>query len=220
MPKTNTKIFKESDTQIKKISKKEAMEFVYPRHYSGRKPNYKLAFGWYLNGRIIGACVFGKPASPPLCRGICGEEFKLNVYELNRVVKLDEIKLQISYFISKCLKIVSELNWIVVSYADTRMNHIGYLYQACNFIYTGKTKSRTDKYTEGNKHAIRYDNKVLDKRVVRSAKHRYVYFAFKNKSQRKYARSKLNYPVMPYPKGDNSRYTLGEYIKPIVVDVK
>ena len=27
----------------------------------------------------------------------------------------------------------------------------------------------------------------------------------------------LNYKVMPYPKGDNKNYTLGEYLKPVIV---
>jgi hypothetical protein len=33
---------------------------------------------------------------------------------------------------------------IVVSYADTAMGHIGYIYQASNFLFTGTTKERTD----------------------------------------------------------------------------
>ena len=33
---------------------------------------------------------------------------------------------------------------VVVSYADTAQGHVGYVYQAANFIYTGLSAKRTD----------------------------------------------------------------------------
>lgn len=38
-----------------------------------------------------------------------------------------------------------------------------------------------------------------------SGKHRYFYF-IGNKNEIKVMKSKLNYPVLPYPKGNNQRY--------------
>lgn len=99
------------------------------------------------------------------------------------------------------------------------MNHNGYIYQACNFIYTGATKKRTDKYTEGNKHSRHYDNlKQKGMRKVRTPKHRYVYFATKNRKLKKEWLSKLAYSIKEYPKNKNKNYVLGEYLESEIVN--
>jgi len=195
-----------------------AIDFVLPRHYSGRKPVITIAFGWIFKGELKAVCTFGKPASPTLCRGICGEKHKKNVYELNRLCRKEDLKEPLSQFVSACLRRISIKDWIIVSYSDTAMNHHGYIYQACNFIYTGMTKQRTDKYTEGNKHSRHYNNNMQDeKRKVRSSKHRYVYFCTKNKALKKEWIKDLNYEQKDYPKGDNSNYNLGEYLEPDIL---
>ena len=62
------------------LSSSEAWEFLKPRHYAGRRPSISEAFGWEINGNLVAVCTFGKPASAPLCRGICGEEHYKSVY--------------------------------------------------------------------------------------------------------------------------------------------
>lgn len=142
---------------IKEIPYKTAVEFLLPRHYSGRVSTISKAFGLYVEDNLKAVCTFGKPASPSLCAGICGKEFSSNVYELNRLCREDDYKEPLSRFVAKCLRELKDMNWIIVSYSDTAMNHHGYIYQALNFLYTGQTKSRTDKFTEGNKHSRHYD---------------------------------------------------------------
>lgn len=61
----------------------------------------------------------------------------------------------------------------IVSYADTEHGHIGYVYQATNFFYTGCTKARTDKIGVNGGHSRHYKQGEA-KRQNRSAKHRYV----------------------------------------------
>lgn len=78
---------KENKGQINFISAKEAWDFLKPRHYAGRKPSISKAFGWYIDGNLVAVCTFGKPASPPLCVGICGQKHSASVYELNRIRK-------------------------------------------------------------------------------------------------------------------------------------
>lgn len=56
--------------EIKQIGYKQAVDFLLPRHYSGRKPPVTWAFGWYDNGRLMAVCTFGKPASNTLCDGV------------------------------------------------------------------------------------------------------------------------------------------------------
>lgn len=202
------------------LNAKQAWEFLKDKHYAGRKPPISKAFGWEIDGRLVAVCTFGKPASPTLCTGICGKEHSQSVYELNRLCRVDDLTEPLSQFVSSCLRRLRAENWIVVSYSDTGMHHNGYIYQACNFVYTGQTKQRTDKYTENGKHSRHYDNnKQGEYRVVRTAKNRYVYFATKDKRLKKEWQSCLNYPILPYPKAENENYILGEFQKPILVKV-
>lgn len=204
--------------EVLDISAKEAWDFLKPRHYAGRKPQISKAFGWKINDKIVAVCTFGKPASPTLCRGVCGEKYSKNVYELNRLCRIEELEYQLSQFVSACLRKLKTEDWIIVSYSDTGMHHNGYIYQACNFIYTGQTKQRTDKYTPNGKHSRHYKNEEQGKyRVVRTAKNRYIYFATKNRFLKKEWLENLNYPILPYPKEENQNYILGEYQKPILV---
>ena len=204
--------------EFKKIGYAEAVAFLLPRHYSGRKPSISYAFGLFEGGSLSAVCTFGKPASMPLCDGVCGKDHRAHVYELNRLCRTDEYRGQISRFVGWCLREISRDSLIIVSYSDTEMHHHGYIYQACNFIYTGKTKPRTDKYTEGNKHCRHYDKKSGRlERKARSEKHRYVFFATRNKKQKAVWRGALRYPVLAYPKGDNQKYILGSFLQPRII---
>lgn len=204
--------------KIEFLEYQQAVDFLLPKHYSGRIPSISHAFGWMVDDRLVAVCTFGKPASPALCTGICGEEYQDKVYELNRLCRIDELNLPLSSFVGACLRRLRVYNYIIVSYSDTEMNHHGYIYQACNFLYTGMTKERTDKYTEGNKHSRHYDNdNQQGLRKIRSSKHRYVFFATRDKKIKKEYLSHLNYPVLPYPKGDNENYILGEYLEPRII---
>lgn len=74
--------------EVRSITYKCAVDFLLPRHYSGRKPQIKWAFGWFNDDdELMAVCTFGKPASDSLCRGVCGERFSKNVYELNRLCR-------------------------------------------------------------------------------------------------------------------------------------
>ena len=86
------------------------------------------------------------------------------------------------------------------------MGHIGAIYQASNWLYTGKTPSRTDKFVPEGKHSRHYDKDQDNSvRVVRSSKHRYVMFVG-SKGFKKWCMTRLQYKVTDYPKGDLSYY--------------
>lgn len=99
-------------------------------------------------------------------------------------------------------------NTYVVSYADTAWGHVGYVYQATNFIYTGCTSERTDKVGQFGGHSRHY-NKNETRRQFRSAKHRYIYLVG-SKTDRKRMMSELRYGIMPYPKGDSIHYDVND----------
>ena len=207
---------------ISEIAYDEAVAFLLPRHYSGRKPVVSKAFGLIEDGVLQAVITYGKPASPSVCVGICGKEYSGNVYELNRMCRSDEYRKPLSHFVSATLRMLKPLDWIVVSYSDTAMNHHGYVYQACNFLYTGTSAPHADKYVpEGsghNRHAESFDVRKDEFSVERSIKHRYVYFCTKSKKLKREWMNSLRYPVLPYPKGDNSNYELGKFIGKTVVN--
>ena len=212
---------------IIEIDSKTATRFLLPRHYSGRIPTISKAFGWYdsktyTDEHLVSVCTFGKPASPPLCVGVCGKEYAKHVYELNRLCRVDEWDEPLSQFVSACLRRLRVMDWIIVSYSDTAMNHHGYVYQACNFLYTGCSKPRTDKYVPNGKHCRHYKQDEQGQyRIVRSGKHRYIYFCTFNKRLKREWQAALRYPIMDYPKGDNNPdYELGDFIQPVLVPIR
>lgn len=173
-----------------------------------------------LRGGVQAVITFGKPASPFLCKGICGERWKNNVYELNRLCRNEDFKEPLSHLIGYALRKLKDEDWIVVSYSDTAMHHNGYIYQACNFLYTGQTKARTDVYAGNGKHSRHYttDDRNSSIRIYRSPKNRYVYFCTHDRKLKKQWKQDLRYPIVPYPKAQNQNYILGEYIEPILID--
>ena len=100
------------------ISASEAIRFLRPRHYSGRTPSISKAFGWYKGQKLVACCTFGKPPSPAPCKGLCGEEWADNVYELNRLCRIDNLNEPLSKFVAFCLKKLKPLDWIILSYSD------------------------------------------------------------------------------------------------------
>jgi hypothetical protein len=200
---------------VKTIDYNTAINFLITKHYSGRKPQIKYAFGLYESEKLVAVCTYGIPASRSLCIGIMGEGLYQSVIELNRLCRIDECKTQMSKFIAYTLKEIKKHNLLVVSYADTGMKHVGAIYQATNFIYTGITKARTDKYTPNNKHSRHYTNEFNHLRKLRTAKHRYIYFAC-DKRHKKIFLNNLKYKISNFPKGDKIDYKLGEFQKPII----
>jgi hypothetical protein len=188
---------------VKSINSVDTYEWILKKHYAKRLPSISYAFGLFEDVILVGIMTIGKPASPNLCEGICGIEFKEYVYELNRLCVNDGLeKNALSFFVSSALKLIKE-SLIIISYSDTSMNHNGYIYQALNFIYTGATIERTDPEIDG-KHArhIKTDGSII-KRTIRYSKHRYVLFIGKAKNKLK---KQLKYKQLPYPKGENKRY--------------
>lgn len=192
------------------INNFEVEPWLLEKHYAKRMCSISFAFGLYDYGNLVGVVTYGMPASPNLCMGVCGIENKDRVLELNRLCLNDGVKNGASFLVSKSLQMLPKPT-IVVSYADTAMGHVGYIYQASNFLFTGTTKERTDMAGEDGKHS-RHSLGNSELRVNRSAKHRYVYFVG-NKSQKNNLLKQLNYEVLPYPKGDTHRYDSGTTVK-------
>ena len=186
-----------NEYSVREISYQETLPWILDIHYAKRVPSISWAFGLYRDDELVGIITYGKPASAPLCKGIAGEENKCKVWELNRLALKDNIKNEASILISKSLKMLPQ-ELIIVSYSDMAQDHLGFVYQATNWLYTGATKPRTDMYSSAG-HSRHHDGD-RSKRVFRSSKHRYVTFTG-GKLQKKNLKKILRYKVYEeYPK--------------------
>lgn len=187
------------------------MDIVIKNHYLHRKAPCSFSFGLFDNNNLIGVIIYGTPSSAPLRSGICGKDEKNNVIELTRLWVQDGTpKNTESYFIGNTIKLVDKE--IIVSYAEVEQGHVGTVYQATNWIYTGLSAKRTNWTIDGiNKHcqtlADKYTSKEIReiygdkfKLVSRPRKHRYIYINAKSKKRKKEIIKKLKYKIEPYPK--------------------
>lgn len=201
-----------SDYTIERISYGMAQEVVVARHYLHRKAPCSFAFGMFdKSGQVVGVVIYGVPASSTLLKGICGGEHASNVYELTRLWVDDSVpKNGESYLIGNTIKKLDRE--IIVSYADSSQEHVGIVYQATNFLYTGLSAKFKDPKIIGleNQHHATYANGLTNKQVLekfgekvywvdRPRKHRYIYFNA-NKSRKKQLLAALRYKILPYPK--------------------
>ena len=214
--------------EVRRITRKDAEPFLLNIHYARRIPSITDAFGLFVDGDLVGVVTYGIPPSVNLCVGLAGVENQYNVKELNRLVLLpnynsesgENHKNYASYLVSHSLKMLGNKTF-VVSYADTAWTHVGYIYQATNFLYTGLSAKRNDGYQPGGKHPRNYDkelNKECGVLQTRSQKHRYVYLVG-DKRTKKQMLKELKYPILPYPKGEEKHYDVENPIisKPVEV---
>jgi hypothetical protein len=110
--------------------------------------------------------LFGVSASSTLLKGVCGPDEAKNVFELTRLWIEDGTPRNTeSFFIGQAIK--SAARQIIVSFADGGSNHVGYVYQATNWLYTGlstkfkdpKLKGRENEHHTGWAHSEKVDGK-------------------------------------------------------------
>lgn len=101
---------------------------------------------------------------------------------------------------------------IIVSFADSSQDHLGIVYQATNFLYTGLSAKFKDPKVKGleHQHHATYAHGMTNAEVretygdlvywvERPRKHRYIFFNAKA-NRRKALLAKLRYQILPYPK--------------------
>lgn len=120
-------------------------------------------FGLFDQEKLIGACIFGRPAMANQWKKYA--EKAEDLIELRRLACIDDTPRNTeSYFIGHCLRWLkhhTELK-IVLSYADANYGHSGIIYRASNFKYNGLTSKGRVIIWNGKKYhdkAIRTKNK-------------------------------------------------------------
>lgn len=205
-----------SDFTIEPVDSSVALDLVVEYHYLHRRGPCSSAFGLIdSQGDIRGVVTYGVPASVPLVKGVLGPENRHLVGELTRLWVDDSVpKNGESYLIGGSVR--HSGFECLVSYADTSQGHIGVVYQATNWLYSGLSSVHKDwelidqpgrhtRHTwdewggiEGAKKQIPH----LMRQVERPRKHRYIFLNAKG-GRRKWLLSQLRYPILPYPKLEN-----------------
>jgi hypothetical protein len=119
-------------------------------HYSKTMPIGKLVkIGVWEDGRFIGAVLFARGNSPTL-----GASYNLSQTEVCELVRvaLTEHGAPVSRIVSISIKLLKKQSpglRLIVSFADPAQGHNGAIYQAGNWVYTGKSLSSWQWFYEG-----------------------------------------------------------------------
>lgn len=219
---------------VKEIARRRVIPIVINNHYSMSMPNAVFSYGLFSReniSKIEGVCIFGTPPST----GFNLVPWK--VFELQRLVLINNIKNLASYLVSQSLSKIDK-GKLIVSYADQNMSHTGYIYQATNWLYTGEggdsiiyifngkeihTKNINDiiyrsKWWKLNKNKqskkTRWEiiKKLFPTIIKRKLKPKYRYFypLAKNRKEKKEMIEwiKEKFGIYSYPKGDNKYYDM------------
>ncbi len=217
----NDEKFNKEDVKIKEITFKEASKFIKEGHYSHTMPVTNLFLGFSYKSELNCVIVFGTGA----CYRLRDSLPNHNVLELVRLFSLDNApKNMESYCISQSIKYIKQNKpeiKILVSFADPSQGHVGYVYQATNWFYTGLTlqagnaiyevngirihpRTLLKKYnTTNKKEALEFlqrdnPNSVICQ-VKNNQKHRYLMFIGNHKENNDMLKN-LKYSILPYPK--------------------
>jgi hypothetical protein len=188
------------DYIVKRISTKEAKEYIHKNHYShGSHNGPSPCYGLFDGDELIGAMMFATPCSENVRSSIFGEEYKDHVTELHRLHILDcTPKNTESWFIARCLKqlkIDKPQIWAVLSFSDATEGHEGTIYKATNAYRLGSTGKVTFyRDSDGRLRHPRQNGVNITKEMAkengwvaekRDAKNRYMWLLADDKRHKK-----------------------------------
>lgn len=130
---------------------KEAAEYAVKNwHYSRILPTGKLVkYGVWENEKFIGVVIYSRGASPHL--GTSLELDATEVCELTRVA-LDKHEAPVSQIVAITLSQLKKDNpalRAVISFADPKEGHVGGIYKAGNWLFTGASNSVVEYFIDG-----------------------------------------------------------------------
>ncbi len=192
-----------------------AKQLVEGNHYLHSLPGgTHLTFGVFNGGNLAGAISLGAGPfnAPSLVEGASAGD----CLTLTRLWLADELppnsESRVLGMVIRALKQNTDLKFFL-TYADPDQGHVGTIYQATNWLYTGLSDampmydlgdgklrhSRSLSHAYGT-HSVKHfsDHGVSIKVVQQSRKHRYIYFLDPT------WRSRLQVSVHPYPKPLNA----------------
>lgn len=202
--------------KMKRIPNDVASGFICKNHYTGTCPsNIMLALGFFYENILATCIVYGIPPGRDTAQSIWEGGNINECWELVRLFSHDQcIRNTESYCISQSFKYIKQKFpqiKVLVSYADAKYNHCGFVYQATNWIYIGKGGDSQEFYLKGKRlhtrtSVARYGTASVPKlqkkfgdkfeRVELPQKHKYIYI-LRNKKE---IMKKAKFVSQPYPK--------------------
>lgn len=188
-----------------------AKRLLVQEHYLHSLPGgTKLAFGVFLNHRLLGVVTFG--VGPYNAHRLVSGAEPFHCLILSRLWLSDTLprngESRVQGVILQSLRHLTTVKFLV-TYADPSQGHVGTIYQATGWTYTGFSEamplydvgdgkllhSLSLSHSYGT-HSLRYfkSHDVAIATVHQSPKYRYLYFL-----DRKW-RPRLNVAALPYPK--------------------
>ncbi len=192
-----------------------AKKILAKHHYLHSLPGgTKLAFGTFVEGRLLGAITFG--VGPYNAFALVEEAHPDHCLTLTRLWLSEELPPNSeSRVISVCLRYLRKYTTLkfILTYADPAQGHVGTIYQATGWLYTGLSEatpkldigdgiarhSRSLAHAFGS-HSLKYlSERGLNVKVLpQIPKHRYIYFLDQD------YRNRLKAPALPYPKRETN----------------
>lgn len=131
------------DFDVHPITRPMVKGFIEKWHYSHNINGMtdEFCFGLYFETTLIGAAIFGTPATPGVMEAY-SENGTLRVTELRRLCCIDKTPRNTeSYFIGQMMKWLRKNTDVdlILSYADTTYGHQGTIYKATNFTLVGQS---------------------------------------------------------------------------------
>ena len=140
------------DLELRVLDSSEAKKFMAAYHYAGNFPRVKFALGFFWEDQIVCVICYSSPIGRLVAQSILEGGTDSSVLELTRLFSFDWTPKNLeSYCIGKSVKWIEQnLPEIdaLVSYADPGQGHVGVVYQASNWIYTGQGASTGGKRYE------------------------------------------------------------------------
>lgn len=135
----------------------DAAKFAVERwHYSGCLPTGKLVkVGVWEDDEFVGVVLFSRGASPWL--GVAYDLDHVEICELTRIA-MRRHSTPVSKVVAEALALLRDQSpelRLVVSFADPSEGHHGGIYQAGNWIYTGRSNEVVENFVRGKWRHVR-----------------------------------------------------------------
>ena len=202
--------------RVRPIPHSVARELLMRGHYLHSMPGgTRLSFGVFMAARLMGALTLG--VGPKLGHRLVEGAMAEDCATLTRLWLSDELpansESRVIGVVLRSLARHTSLKFLL-AYADPAKGHVGTVYQATGWVYTGLSSpmsvydlgdgvlrhSRSLGYSFGS-HSVKHfqASGVPIKAVTQSSKHRYIRFLDPQWTRR------LGVPVLPYPRKDGPR---------------
>lgn len=212
-----------TDYLVRPIPSYQTRPWLEQKHYMYRVPAISESFGLFKIGDVLmpeGVCTYGPPSRMfNNGYGLFGGQLERPTYELNRLVVNEGLPRGVlSFFVAQTFRYFVRPSCLV-SYADGNAGHHGYIYQATNWLYLGISEPQRI-YFDTHQQKVIHQRTISDMFGTASkdklpdyieitmeteGKFRYLQM-LGNKKEIAEMKSFLTYKILPYPKGDNSRY--------------